>query len=46
MLAEDIGPLRDYYDRDRVSVPDGPGLGIEPDEATIARYAGQRVWLR
>lgn len=46
MLAEDIGPLRDYYAGDQVRVPDGPGLGIEPDEAVIARYAGQRVWLR
>lgn len=42
MLAEDIGPLRQGYDRDRVTVPDGPGLGITPDEAVIERYAGAR----
>lgn len=46
MLAEDIGPLRRYYERDRVTVPDGPGLGFEPDEALLARYAGERVWVR
>jgi L-alanine-DL-glutamate epimerase-like enolase superfamily enzyme len=46
MLAEDIGPLRACYAGERVSVPDGPGLGVEPDEAVIARYAGERVWLR
>jgi L-Ala-D/L-Glu epimerase len=46
MLADDIGPMKGYYDRDRVSVPDGPGLGIEPDEAQIDRFAGQRFWVR
>jgi L-alanine-DL-glutamate epimerase-like enolase superfamily enzyme len=46
MLAEDIGPMKRYYDRDRVTVPDGPGLGVEPDETIIARYAGERVWVR
>ena len=46
MLAEDIGPMKRYYDRDSVTVPDGPGLGIEPDESVIARYAGERVWVR
>jgi L-alanine-DL-glutamate epimerase-like enolase superfamily enzyme len=45
MLAEDIGPLKLYYDRDRVTVPDGPGLGFDPDESAIARYAGQRAWV-
>lgn len=45
MLADDIGPLRHYYDRDRVTVPDGPGLGFDPDEVAIARYAGHRTWV-
>jgi L-alanine-DL-glutamate epimerase-like enolase superfamily enzyme len=45
MLAEDIGPLRAHYDRDRVTVPDGPGLGLDPDERVIARHAGQRSWI-
>ena len=42
MLAEDVGGLRAYYERDRVTVPDGPGLGVEPDEAVLRRYAGER----
>ena len=43
MLAEDVGGLRGYYMGDRVSVPDGPGgLGVEPDEAVLRRYAGER----
>jgi L-alanine-DL-glutamate epimerase-like enolase superfamily enzyme len=46
MLADDIGPMKQYYDRDRVSVPDGPGLGVEPDEAKVARYALERAWIR
>jgi L-alanine-DL-glutamate epimerase-like enolase superfamily enzyme len=42
MLAEDVGGLRAHYERDRVTVPDGPGLGVEPDEAVLRRYAGER----
>jgi L-alanine-DL-glutamate epimerase-like enolase superfamily enzyme len=38
MLAEDIGPLRAHYNRDRITLPDGPGLGIEPDEAAVERF--------
>jgi L-alanine-DL-glutamate epimerase-like enolase superfamily enzyme len=43
MLADDIGPLRQHYDHDQISVPNGPGLGIEPDEVKIERYAVGRV---
>jgi L-alanine-DL-glutamate epimerase-like enolase superfamily enzyme len=46
MLAEDLGRLRDGYVRDQVHLPDGPGLGIVPDEEVIRRYAGERVWVR
>lgn len=46
MFAEDIGPLRHYYDRDRVTLPDGPGLGVEPDEDAVNRLAERRLWLR
>jgi L-Ala-D/L-Glu epimerase len=46
MLAEDLGPLRAGYDRDRVRLPAGPGLGIVPDEEVIRRYAHERVWVR
>jgi L-alanine-DL-glutamate epimerase-like enolase superfamily enzyme len=45
MLAEDVGALRTYYERDRVIVPDGPGLGVEPDETVLQRYADQRDWI-
>lgn len=46
MLAEDIGPLGRYYDRDRITLPDGPGLGIEPDAAAVDRFATGRFWVR
>jgi len=44
MLATDLAPLRDYYRRDQATVPDGPGLGLAPDEAIIARHATGR-WV-
>jgi L-Ala-D/L-Glu epimerase len=46
MLAEDLGRLRDGYEQDQVRVPDGPGLGIMPDEDVIRRYAREREWTR
>jgi L-alanine-DL-glutamate epimerase-like enolase superfamily enzyme len=45
MLAEDVGDLRAYYEHDRITVPAGPGLGVEPEEAVLRRYAGQRDWI-
>jgi L-alanine-DL-glutamate epimerase-like enolase superfamily enzyme len=45
LLAEDVGDLRSSYQRDRIVVPDGPGLGIDPDEAVLARHAGRRIWV-
>jgi L-Ala-D/L-Glu epimerase / N-acetyl-D-glutamate racemase len=45
MLAEDVSGLGAYYERDRVTVPDGPGLGVEPDGAVLQRYAGERDWI-
>jgi L-alanine-DL-glutamate epimerase-like enolase superfamily enzyme len=45
MLAEDVGDLRAYYEQHRVTVPAGPGLGVEPEEAVLKRYAGQRDWI-
>jgi L-alanine-DL-glutamate epimerase-like enolase superfamily enzyme len=46
MLAEDIGTLKDHYDGDRITIPTGPGLGVEPDERVIERHAGERAWVR
>ena len=45
MLATDLAPLRDYYHGDRVALPEGPGLGLRPDEAIIARHATGRYLL-
>jgi L-alanine-DL-glutamate epimerase-like enolase superfamily enzyme len=39
MLAEDIADLRAGYDPPRISLPDGPGLGLEIDEARVRRFA-------
>lgn len=39
MLAEDIGDLAACYDRDRIVLPERPGLGIEVDEAAVQRFS-------
>ena len=39
MLAHDIGALAERYDRDRITLPDGPGLGIEVDEIAVHTFA-------
>ncbi len=39
MLAEDLGDVRTWYDRDRITVPDRPGLGIEVDETAVRRFS-------
>ena len=43
MIPEEIGNLRACYDRDRITLPDGPGLGIEVDEAAVERFS--ESWL-
>ena len=43
MLAEDIGNTRSWYDARTISVPDGPGLGIEVDTGAVRRHAVQ--WI-
>ena len=35
MIADDIGNLRKCYDRNQITLPDAPGLGIEIDEEAI-----------
>ena len=45
MLAEDVGGLHANYEHDRVTVPDGPGLGVEPDETVLKRYADECDWI-
>ncbi len=38
MLATDLAPLRDQYHGDQVTLPDGPGLGLQPDEQTLVHH--------
>ena len=42
MLSADIGNVAEWYERDRISVPDQPGLGIVVDEDEVERYALER----
>ncbi len=39
MLVEEIGDLRACYDRDQITLPDRPGLGIEVDEQAVRRFS-------
>jgi L-alanine-DL-glutamate epimerase-like enolase superfamily enzyme len=43
MIPEEIGNLRACYDRDTITLPDGPGLGIEIDEPVVKRFS--QAWL-
>ena len=43
MLAEDIGPVRKWYDGRTITVPDASGLGIEIEMAQVRRYAVQYI---
>ena len=43
MLTDDVGNLRDWYETDRITIPDAPGLGVEIDEASIKRLSD--AWL-
>jgi L-alanine-DL-glutamate epimerase-like enolase superfamily enzyme len=42
MLAEDVGDTRTWYERDKITPPDAPGLGIVVDEAAVDRFAETR----
>jgi L-Ala-D/L-Glu epimerase len=44
MLAADVGDARTWYDRDTITPPDAPGLGIAVDEAAVERFAEAR-WM-
>jgi L-alanine-DL-glutamate epimerase-like enolase superfamily enzyme len=39
LLAEDLGDLVACYDRDRITLPERPGLGVEPDEVRLRRFS-------
>ncbi len=38
MVTADIGNVGSWYDRDRITVPDSPGLGITVDEQALGRF--------
>lgn len=39
MVTVDIGDAAGWYDRDRITVPDAPGLGITVDERALNRFS-------
>ena len=43
MISADIGNLRSCYDRNRITLPDAPGLGVELDEAAIEARAERQI---
>jgi L-alanine-DL-glutamate epimerase-like enolase superfamily enzyme len=43
MIPEEIGNLRSCYERDTITLPDAPGLGIEVDESAMKRFS--ESWL-
>lgn len=45
MLKVDLAPLRDHYQGDRVTLPDGPGLGLSPDEVIVKSHAVGQYYL-
>ena len=46
MLAEDVGGLRAHYERDRVTVPDGPGLGVTPIQGVLDTFTVATEWIQ
>ena len=43
MIADDIGNLRACYNRNRITLPDTPGLGIEIDDQAIQSRAETHI---
>jgi L-alanine-DL-glutamate epimerase-like enolase superfamily enzyme len=43
MIADDIGTLRSCYDRNTITLPDAPGLGVELHEAAIEHRAERQI---
>jgi L-alanine-DL-glutamate epimerase-like enolase superfamily enzyme len=42
MVTADIGDAGSWYDRDRITIPDAPGLGITVDEQALNRFTEGR----
>jgi L-alanine-DL-glutamate epimerase-like enolase superfamily enzyme len=45
MIADDIGTLRTCYDRNKITLPDAPGLGVALDEKAIESHAERHITL-
>lgn len=45
MIAGDIGNLRSCYDKNRITLPDAPGLGVELDVEAIEGRAQRRILI-
>jgi L-alanine-DL-glutamate epimerase-like enolase superfamily enzyme len=43
MIADDIGTLRQCYDRNKITLPDAPGLGVDLDEEAIQARAERQI---
>ena len=39
MLAEDIGTAKQWYEKDRVMVPDAPGLGVDVNVERVRQFS-------
>jgi L-alanine-DL-glutamate epimerase-like enolase superfamily enzyme len=39
MITEEIGNLRSCYNRDTITLPEGPGLGIMVDDKAVKRFS-------
>jgi L-alanine-DL-glutamate epimerase-like enolase superfamily enzyme len=45
MIADDIGNLRSCYERNAITLPGAPGLGVELDEAAIESRVEHRITI-
>ena len=43
MITEEVGDLRACYDKDKITLPDKPGLGVEIDAAAVKRFS--EAWI-
>jgi L-alanine-DL-glutamate epimerase-like enolase superfamily enzyme len=43
MITEEVGNLGRCYARDRITLPEAPGLGIDVDESAVKRFS--EAWL-
>ena len=39
MISDEIGNLREFYQRDQITLPHAPGLGVQIDEKAIRRFS-------